>query len=393
MVTRTFTLRRIAAGACAVSLALGACQVVLGIEEKSLEEQPGTDAGTGIDAIDESVDGQEEASVAWLRTPPPRPDGAAEASDAGRELVLAVRVTQMGSIEPATDTTTYEAWAHFGYDIDGLCTSADAGAAACMRTDGSTAASQDDGEQCRDNAVGRLISQAFKLLTIDYERSMHAKANAAEVPTLLIVLSDLDDGPDDPYVPAKLYVAVPRHDTVDPPPLWDGTDLPKVDVRSVINDSLDQPRTVFMTGYMKDHVWVSNDFGKSPMILPTVLFDDAVWSDMVTATITIELEPDHLHAKRSVVSGVATMAEVEKGVVPAVLYLANCDPNTAEWMLNVYFRTAADLTSGAPHFVNPSKPCDLASMAMELDWRPVRKPVEVINRPGTQFSCDAGLDQ
>lgn len=393
-------VRRASAAAlllCAPLLA-ASCQVLFGIEEKRYVEGPDAAAQPETGAPDASDAAEAEASAAdagdpWVRTPPPRPQGDAAPSQTGKNISLGMRRLFVGSVDPETDESDGTAWRKMGYDIDGRCTTADESK---TRTTGVCAMqvsagdySQEDGDDCRDNAGGHILSDAFKLLSLNYEKLTHAQTISGEVASLVLQIDDLDNGPDDPYAPGRLYISAPRIEG-DLPPLWDGKDKPRIDDRSVIDGGLDAPNVVFLKGYMKDHVWVSSDFGKSPMMLPLPLFGDFSYLESRTATLTLHFNESHSKVIGSVLSAVATMPTVEQAVRPGILMLTSCQQAVADGMLNAAVRPNTDLADKPPSFVDPSLGCTLLSVGLVPEWVFVQPPDTVVTAPPVPPPCDAG---
>jgi len=397
-------VRKAAAAAlvlCAPMLA-ASCQVLFGIEEKhyvesdasSLPETGAPDTGDAPDAAVDQANPDGEAGDPWARTPPPRPVGDAAPSEAGKDLTFGMRRLFVGSIDPESDESDGTAWRKMGYDIDGKCTTAQESK---TRTTGVCAMkvnagdySQEDGDDCRDNAGGHILAEAFKLLSINYEKLTHAQTMGGEVASWVLQIDDLDNGPDDPYAPARLYVTAPRLEG-DLPPLWDGKDTFRIDERSVVDGGLDTPKVVFLKGYMKDHVWVSGDFGSSPLMLPLPLFGDFSFVDARTATLTLRFNESHSKVVSSVLAAVTTMPTIEQAVWPGILALTSCNQPVAEGMLNAAVRPNTDLADKPPKFLEPLAECSLLSVGLLPEWEIVQPPKTVIVAPPVPPLCDAGV--
>lgn len=391
----------------AVAASLGACQLIAGVHDKTLGAEPPAlhDAAPDSpsndhdlpDAADEpdaqapvDADEQDEAP-SYDRRPPGRPDGDAGPSDAGKTLTFAARTFYLGAIDPATDQTTWEAWRGLGYDLDGKCTTQEESvndlSGVCHKPAGANQYAHEDGDDCRDNIVGHELAGALELLSIDYERSLQAQYRSGDLETLVLQLEDLDDGPDDPYVPARLYVAAPFGSA----PLWDGSDRPVIDSASVLDGGLDDPKYT-LTGYLKDNIWVSGDFPGAPLTLPLMAFDRIVEVPTKSILMTIELDGAHSKSLRSTVAVVMGGVEMIPVVMPGLLQVVACNQSAAQTLFNQYFAVNRDLSSTSPDFVAPSATCDSASLGVAVDWRPVKTPDTVMYIEPTPYPCDAGPD-
>lgn len=404
-------VKKIAAAALVLfaPLVAASCQVLFGIDEKryvppdaATPEAGATDSTTPDTSVPDgsAPDGAQESGLdaeagqTWARTPPPRPLGDAAPSDGGKTVTLAMRRLFLGSIDPVTDESNGSAWRSMGYDIDGQCTTAEESKAnvtgVCQKRKMAADLSQEDGDECRDNAGGRILAGAFTEVNINYERLTLAQTNSGEVASLVLQIENLDPGPDDPYAPAKLYVSAPRKDG-ETPPLWDGNDRPRIDNRSVVDGGLDAPKVAFLTGYVRDHVWISNDFGKSPMMFPMPLFGDFSFMEARTATLTVRFNESHSKVTGSVLSAAATMPSVETAVWPGILALAGCNTGLAQTLSEMYVRRNADLADKPPLFIDDPAECSLLSIGLQPDWAMVLPPDTVAEPVPAPAPCsDAG---
>ncbi len=389
----------------ALAAAAAACQLIAGVQDKTLAPgQSGADAGaeaaddhavpdtaeepSAHDAADAT---SEEAGPNYDRKPPPRPAGDAGPSDAGKTITFAARTFYLGAIDPDTDETTWEAWRKLGYDLDGKCTTVDESlndlSGVCHKPPSANQFAHEDGFECRDNVVGHELAGALKLLSIDYERALQAQYRSGDLATLVLQLLDLDDGPDDPYVPARIYITAPFGSA----PLWDGSDRPVIDSSSVLDGGLDDPKYT-VTGYVKDDIWVSGDYPGSPMTLPLVAFDRVMEVPTKSVLMTVQLDADHKRSLRSVFAIAMGGPEMIPVVMPALLDVVNCNEPAARALFEQYFSVNRDLSSTSPDFVDPTVVCDTASFGVMVDWRPVRAPDTVQDVPPTPYPCDAGAD-
>jgi len=360
-------VRKLASTACALAAPalVISCQMVWGIEEKRLApiDDAGPDASSPISVV-----------------PPQRPSGNAAPSNTGKSVTFAIRRLFLGTISPDTLETDAQRWSELGYDIDGKCTTQEQSAAdnsgVCHKVDVVVSAdSHTDGKGCRDNAGGHVLAGAFKSLE-NPEREMQALLEDGSGYTLVLQIDDLDSGADDAYAPGRLYVGSPRV-AADPPRKWDGTDRIAVDSRSVINAGLQSPKVSFPTGYVKDHVWVSNRLGDSVPELPLPLFGAVSFAEARTATITLRLDATHQKVQDSVFSAAIGGNAFKVAVWPGLLLQAQCNDFGADTAFQKVQRNV-DLADRPPTFVDPEAACVLMSMGMQPVWAPVLAPTKVV---------------
>lgn len=335
-----------------------------------------------------------DATLAELAPrPPARPDGVLGPSGKRGPIAFAMRTLYLGSIDPATDTANPDAWKQFGHDIDGKCTTAHQSSldasGVCTKRPNAQELAHLDGDDCRDNTAGRLLAGSLEWLPLDFERNLHERSHAAQDPTYVLVLDDLDDGPDDPYVPARLYIAAPRGSD-SPAPRWDGSDELAVDASSVHNGSVDEPRYVFPSGYVKNHIWVSSDFHATGMAIPLVLGHHAQEIAADTAALALQLDPTHTRVVRSTFSGVLSDDAVEAFLLPPFLVITDCDADAAKSLLSTTVFPNADLVTGHPSFTAAHLPCDRMSIGLDIEWRPVVEPTKVVDVPPSGGPCEPG---
>lgn len=391
-------------GLAALAGAGAACQWVAGVQDKQLDpayQNPSGDAAadgsledhaTSDAATDAQLDATPETDAPAHARPPSRPIGDAGPSGKGRDITFAARTFYIGSIDPDTDQSDTEAWRQFGFDFDGKCTTADEStkdiSGVCHKPLQASKLAHEDGDGCRDNIMGHEIAAALGILPTDFELAMQAQSRSGDLQTLVLRLTDLDDGPDDPYVPAALYVAGPFSSA----PLWNGADVPNIDQGSVNDGGIGDPKYV-LAGYVKDNVWVSGDFLGPPASLPLLVVNRVIEVPAVTSTLMVQLSADHTKAVRSSFGAVLAKSAMPPVVLPGLLEVAKCDPVIAQALYTAYFEVNQDLASGASDFVVPSATCDLASMGIGIDWQVVSMPAAAIALPPTQGACEGGLPE
>jgi len=400
-------------GSVALGLA-GACQVVLGIEDKQLDPGLGSGGSAGVAGSEGGGAGPKGSDP----VPPKRPTGPATPGG-GVTRWFAAKTMFLGTFDPETKKPDDSAWRRIGHNVDGECTTAEISksnsSGTCKQPANAPPDSLEDGEGCRDNAAGRLLAVGIKVVPINFEPQLHASLLTAETATYVLRLDDLSDEPDDPYVRGALYVSVPRNPQFDKVPVWDGTDQFALDIASVdakggadagdgaapdagtvdAGDAstpsplVDKPLFVFDQGYLSGNVWVSGDLGKSPSKLPLFVFDRLTVVDTVTTTLAVELTPTHDQVKSSQLSVAVTTATIDAQFRPIALELVNCIPPAQTLLMESYILPARDL-GAAPSLVTPGQPCDAQSLAFAFEWKPVKPPVAVV--PGPQKPAKCGGD-
>jgi hypothetical protein len=421
MVTRSRSFAIVLAALGAAS----ACQAILGLDDKELgpaktPDDSGTDAKPEADADADAEVGPSGNDP----VPPGRPPGAPVPSGKGATRWFAARTLYLGTVDPVTGQSDSSAWKRIGHDIDGECTTAGISksdtSVTCKKPAGAPSESLEDGDDCRDNASGRLLSTGIQLLSTNFEAQLQANMNTAETATYLLRLDDLDDTPDDPYVRGALYITVPRDPTMTGAPKWNSEDEFIVDLASVETGSLpdagdageagvadageagaadasdadatsdgsadagdaqpgsspliDHPLYVFDKGYLTNDVWVSGDFRNSPMKFPLFVLGRISVGDTLTVTLTAELSPAHDGIVASQLSAVMDTQTIEDVIGPLGTEITLCNATLGDLLLNNYILPARDLASNAPSFASSSQPCSAESVGFAFRWEPVKPP-------------------
>ncbi len=391
------------------AILVGGCQALVGIDDKQLDPSYGQKDAAANDAPTEAG-----LPAGFSPTPPARPPGDPSPSGNGSTRWFVARTIFLGSVDPFTKQGSSTAWEKIGHDIDGECTTTDIStsdsSSSCKRAAAAKDDSLVDGDDCRDNAGGRLFETGADYLAKDFEKSLHAKLFTAESATFLLRLDDLDSGSDDPYVRGSLYVTVPRDPNTTPPPSWDGGDEFVIDTRSLASNpdagipptNIEAPRFVFDKGYLKDDIWVSGDFKQDPRELPLFVFNDIQIIHSSTVTLVVELTPTHDNAVSSILSAVVSGSALQTEFKPIADEITNCIPLVSGLFMSQFLLPARDLGDAPPTFKTPGQACGSLSMGFAFEWIPAKasqffatptpKPSACGSDAGDEAGSDAGDD-
>jgi hypothetical protein len=359
---------------CAAPAAIICCQAVAGITDREL---------------DPAWNQQPQPPEDYTRRPPDRPAADAGAGT-GVKRTFAVQTIYLGTVDPVSKKEDTTVWKRIGYDLDGKCTTAaqsqSDSSGVCKKPAGAQAESLEDGDDCRDNAAGKLMSQGTVLLAGDFELQLNQKLQLSQTPGIVLVLDDLADGPDDASVPGAMYITVPNPTM---PPLWNGMDDLFVDPSCVTDGRLDKPRYAFPKGYMKNHVWVSNDFNDAPGPMPLMLVDRLTEVTPIGMTLTAQLNKTHDGVLRSVLGVVLDMTQVKKTFGP-IFNDTLCNELQTALLMNQYLMPNADLAAGPIPFINADKTCDAMSYGSMFEWVLIKNLGVALSSPPLVAKCDAG---
>lgn len=323
-------------------------------------------------------------------TLPPRPSGAAEPSGKGVTRWFAARRIYSGTIDPETGQADVEAWRKLGHDLDGECTTEEQSKSdtslTCTKPPEAQAETLIDGEDCRDNAYGRILASAVQTLNSTWEAELHASIANGQ-PTLLLRISDLDSGPNDSFAPGAVYLTAPRKTA----PAWDGKDVFQVQSSGVEGTSItDPPRMSFPDGYLAGNVWVSGDVGSSAGVLPIFLVTEVFETNLLSRVITVELDADHVNALGSAGSAIASRKTILDDIAPFTLGIVNCDQSAVDYLQQYWLLPSFDLSALPPSFAATGEPCEALSVGGAFQWIPVAAATELVDVPPPVSPCDGG---
>jgi hypothetical protein len=217
-------------------------------------------------------------------------------------------------------------------------------------------------------------------------------------PTLLVVLDDVNDGPDDPYVTAAVYAsaAVPGQPTRN----WDGNDVFQVAPSSIVANSISAPRSLYVSGYLRGNTYVSGSLhaaGSSPPIyLPIAADTELLVFNVSSSTLVIELNEDHTLVQRATLAAVITPHNLEAPMKQLIdRYLcANEFVQKFAYQQLTTLHELPDLFLGGASFQDESgtQPCDALSVAIELDLVPILPLTTVFKGQPLPYPCPTSPD-
>ena len=256
--------------------------------------------------------------------------------------------------EPTTD-----AWKQYGFDLDGICTSAadsETSKGTCRRVAMSEADVLTDGDNCIDNNFGSKLIAMIRALDPAAETKIGDGVKKGAL-TLVLRIDDLAKAGADPSANAQLFAAKARSGTAN----LDGNDTWDVDATSVAASDLSKPLAT-LTGSVAivggKRIWTGR---ADQLALPAVFISGATDAIPVHgARIEINLDDN-----RGTIAGYAEMSGVKK-VVSKVLGQQKLCPGMPiyEAIMTNVGRTA-DMPTALPH--DPALECTALSMGLGVE--------------------------
>jgi hypothetical protein len=206
-------------------------------------------------------------------------------------------------------------------------------------------------------------------------------------PTLLLRLSDLDEGSDDPYVPGAVYLSVKSETT----PKWDGSDVFQVQRATLTGPAItDAPLITFPNGYLAGDVWVSGERDGETTPFPILLINDLLLSSTMGTVVVAALDSTHERVLGSAMSGVADGSVVTSEWVPYFLDAVGCAQYLVDILMKQFLLPSLDVALAPPAFQEAGKVCSALSIGAAYEWVPIHAPSEVVDTGPPFTACDGG---
>lgn len=352
------------------------CANLLGYDDYSARVADAT-AETTVEAIETSVEDAVDGGSGGA-TPPRRPAGIAAASGKGKTLWLIIDHFFLNQ-DPIEGSGDDKPWRYIGYDLDGVCTGpteSRENTGTCKRVTGGEQDVLIDGVACRDNNFGSQLVPIVSSLDGRYEKTSN-EAIAKGSSTWILQLEDLDDGPDDPFVVARLYKAAPWFDFYGPTaPPFDGTEDREIDKESVIDDDLTRPQTFFAQGWLKSNVFVSGEPAKFKVTLP--IQSVSVDAPLVGGVLTLRLDPEHTKGELGVLAGALPSSSIASVLGPIAAQVGVCP---GAMLYDTFLRSVGrmmDVVVDAPTLNDTTQTCNGLSLGLGFTAVPVKPPTRVV---------------
>jgi hypothetical protein len=332
------------AGVAAGSLALSFMAVACGGTETTTGS---TGSGTGGGA------------PADLSHPPAQMDGA-PAPDGTGATVLAIKKLYLGDTNRDGTANKVNGWKQYGYDIDGLASTAASTDLCKPRNNAPPKNVYPDGDKGIDNSFGKNILTIILGIASDASAKVNAGLGEGKF-TIMLSMDKLGSGKNYKGVVTKLYGG----GDLGAAPKFDGTEKWPV-IPELLNDPADigSAKVQFPNAYVVDDTWVSGSKGDVMLNLSVSGFTLSL--PIASAVITMKLSADHKSATLGTIAGVlptdvltSELKKVAGGFDPSL-----CKGPTIDSIVSQIEQASDILKDGSQ---NKDSECDGISIGLGFD--------------------------
>ena len=330
-----------------------------------------------------------DAGPQCVPTVPPSPTSGASPADGTGSVTFAISKLYLGDTDPDGTSDKLNGWKQFGYNIDGLCSSASS-TDLCKPADNASHANvYPDGNGGIDNAFGEFILPIILSVASDASARVNQSIAGGDA-TVLFEMQKLGTSTD--YTP--LNVSVFNGGDLGAVPRFDGTDAWPV-LSSSLNDGATLASGAKISGpngYLAGDTWVSGDLGPMPLTLYPFGGGVRLILPIDHAVITLQLDATHQHGTKGVISGVmdtqlflSGFRETMGRIDPTL-----CSGPTVDSISTQIVQGSDILDDGTQ---DPTKVCDSISVGIGFDAYPVQ--LGAVQQPPTPLPSpcpDAGSD-
>lgn len=310
--------------------------------------------GTLVYGCDSTTE-EEINEFATGKVPPPRPEGAGQASGSG--VAIAVRELFLGGTD-RSGSPNPSAWKDYGYNLDGLVSKAGS-PNHCKPASGGKPTVMDDGTDGTDNAFGKTLMPLILSLANDAQEQLNESLDEGAF-TIIVNHTNMGPEADQLGVVSKLYAGVGIVD--DAIPKWDGTDpwLVAPELLSSASD-INSSKVSFDNAYVADNTWVSGDLGDIDLSIAVAGY--SLTLKITQAVITMEMDGARGGATNGVIAGILKtedlIGEIRK--VAGGFSEEFCSGTTIESLLD-QLRQASDIPANGVQ--DPGVTCDGISIGL-----------------------------
>jgi hypothetical protein len=313
---------------------------------------------------------------------PPAPMDGAAAPDGSGTTVLAIKKLYLGDTNRDGTANKVNGWKQYGYDIDGLASTAASTDLCKPRNNNAAKNVYPDGDKGIDNSFGKNILTIILGIASDASAKVNAGIGQGKF-TIMLSMDKLGAGANYKGLNTKLYgggdlLAAPKFDGSDKWP--------------VIPELLSNPADIttakvqFPSAYVVNNTWVSGSKGEVLLNLSVSGFTLSL--PIGSAVITMELSADHKSATKGTIAGVlptdTLTAELKK--IAGAFDPSLCKGPTIDSIVSQIEQASDILHDGTQ---NKDTECDGISIGLGFDAGIVQLGAIDPPAPPKENPCDA----
>jgi hypothetical protein len=294
-----------------------------------------------------------------LNHPPAAMDGAA-APDGTGTTVLAISKIYLGDTNRDGTVNKVNGWKQYGYDIDGLASTATSTDLCKPRNNAATKNVYPDGDNGIDNSFGKNILTILLGLAPTASSSINQSIDQGKF-TIMLSMDKLGAGANYKGLVTKLYGGA----DLGAAPKFDGSDSWPV-IPDLLTDPTDiaSAKVQFKNAYVVNNTWVSGSKGDVTLNLTIAGFSLSL--PIASAVITMELSADHKSATKGTIAGVlptdTLTSELRK--VAGTFATSLCSGPTIDGIVSQIEQASDILKDGTQ---NKDADCDGISIGLGFD--------------------------
>jgi hypothetical protein len=318
------------------------------------------------------------------KIPPVKPEAPPAAGT--EDTVLAINQLFLGDTDRnGVLDLTYQAWKKFGFNLDGLMSTAK-GTNHCKPVEGAIKTNvQPDGDDGIDNAFGASLVPVLGALAGNLSETATEAIDEGSF-TIMLKLEKLEAKPDQTAINTLLYGGA----DMGVPPNWDGNDEWPVLPELLNGGDINNPKVKFTDSYMAGGVWVSGSAGTLNLSLSVSGIDLTLKIEKALIAMKITGTGSGASATDGTIGGVLPteqfIAELKKVAAPL---LNSCDSSTVE-AIATQVRQASDIMQDGTNG-DPTKTCDGISIGLGFNAKAVKLGVVApVSEPPDDPCADGG---
>lgn len=264
-----------------------------------------------------------------LATPPKPAEGAPAANGTGT-TVIALKKLYLGDTNRDGTANKVNGWKQYGYDLDGVASTATSTGLCKPRNNTSPKALYPDGNKGIDNSFGKNILTIITSLASDASTKVNQGIGEGKF-TIMLSMEKLGDGKDYSGLVTKLYGG----SDLGSAPKFDGSDMWPVIPELLDKDTdITTAKVQFPDAYLVNNTWVSGS-QKGQVALNLSVSGVTLQLTISSAILSMDLSADHKTATNGTIAGVLPTDELtsELRKVAGSVDPSLCQGNTVDSLI------------------------------------------------------------